>query len=1070
MDISKIQEGAEIKDGQLRIIEKLGEGYTGIVYRVFDKKKNREVALKFLKKTDKDYDILTRRFKDEYQNQLAGKKHANIAEVYEFDYLNDFFYFTSEYIKGHNIFVATVRPSYEDKVKFFIQLLEGLDFIHRNGILHLDIKAENVLCYLPPELVNKTELTDEEKEAAFSSSDRVVKVVDFGLAATVGSEIDISGTPHYVAPEVVLGWKDRIDARADLFSAAVLMYYCLTTTFPFIDRSSAPDIKTAAKIIANETEPYPLIKLINDIPEYLNTIVIRLLARNPEDRFYPNARAVINALLTHQPEAFANTSAHAYLRPAKDRHIGRKEIQARLNDAINYLSQKEAVQSYESIFHLYGGHGSGKTHLLNKLKEAAAMHPDKICTSQISFSADESILIQWVTSLERELSENNRSVLVLADDVHDPHYILDIINPVIARKQNPDLYHDVKPVMIVLTGESSETLKQLNVATSKHITELELKPFTKAEIEDYLQSTLAFKDKEIPTKYLDHLYKVTQGRPGELEAYLESKSNRGDFFKTDKLLFNIEGKIITRLTDESSVAIEADKRTMRVSALTIGRLKAQYAALTSSEREIVNLMAVWDHKRMARPIRREDIINFIYSASAGQMIANLAEKSVICHSRGSKRESRELAFTNPFMQAVIYDELPQEDREIIHDSIAGYLKNDAEALLLHRGYGSGHVTTAVNLIKLAQSRLRHHGDSYLAIDLLNEVLKCRDMNTLGRKLYVCLQCFLIDAYINSGRSDKAVEIFNSTMAIFNVPGMFFAGMRTWKTQLCIKIIPALIRKRPLDSAESAIAEAKKLLKHQNTPTGLIIRNYEGRLSYEQSQMEKAQEIFQETEKMAEKLPQFNQSRVQNNELGLVLLSRGDFESAVWALKRQLNAYQKEKNLAGELWTDIVIADTLCQLGDFKGAEEFANNALALAKHSYQSKWLLKTHQILTNIYYNSGKFDKALEESNKCFAFDLDNVTKSQLCVQMGYSNLELKDRDRATIYFEAALQFNVTGQYNVLANLGLADAYLYKKDIQRSKIYFKTASEAYAKLPDMAKEFCKVRMAWLKDQLAAQK
>src|SRR3989338_400341 len=103
-DISNLPKDTLVEGN--RIVKKIGTGYTGIVYRAFDDAKRRDVALKFLKKPEKEYDRIAQRFKDEYQRQLIGKVHPNIAEVYQFGSLEGQLFFTSEFADGYNIYIC----------------------------------------------------------------------------------------------------------------------------------------------------------------------------------------------------------------------------------------------------------------------------------------------------------------------------------------------------------------------------------------------------------------------------------------------------------------------------------------------------------------------------------------------------------------------------------------------------------------------------------------------------------------------------------------------------------------------------------------------------------------------------------------------------------------------------------------------------------------------------------------------------------------------------------------------------------------------------------------------------
>jgi serine/threonine-protein kinase len=1114
VDISNLAKGTEISDqhGAIRIIGKKGSGYTGVVYKATveikekDEIKSKIVAIKFLKKTEKDYDEVVKRFKGEYQKQFIGKRHPNIAEVFRFGYFEGFFYIVSEFIEGRNLFAAFGGLSLPEKIELFEQLFAGLDFIHRSGLLHLDIKAENIFV--------KTE-----------NSCRIVKIVDFGMAAALGDVVKIGGTPHYIAPEVVSKQYARIDARADLFSAAVLMYYCLTSVFPFVKRWGAKDLKTAAEIIANEKPPDPPTKFIEEIPEYLSAIIMRLLAKNPEDRFYPNARAVLNALLTHQPETFGSSINVSYLHPIGDKHIGRKNEQTLLNGA--YEKLLSGHQPEHAIFGICGEYGFGKSHLLQCLRRRAEIEQEKVYVNSILFPTDDAKAMQWVEDLRKEQAENRRSILLLLDDFHDcsSPVFFELINSVVSvideRKSRSQVYEGIQPVMLVVAAETWNP----SINFSKHATKLELRPFTKAELKEYLMSTPAFKDKDISDIYIDYLHSEINGNPNGLVEHLEGKDARGAMLKKGKdgsISFNLEGEVVSAMADEASIVADIEKGKPKGKA-TENRLKDRYDKLLPLEREIVNLVAIWNHKYVTRTIGADDIANFFYTPSAGQLLINLLNEGIFTYTTSIENNkqvgpasSRLVTFANACMQGVAYNRIPVEDRAIIHDSIAGYLKRDVEGILLHKGYGSDKRISTASLAKLSHWLAKRSGNLRLAIELLEDTIAL-NQPTVHPKLFCHINCLLIECYSGSGRYDKAVELFSKALGMLDVEhGTFFTGMRTWKIQLYLKAIPALIQQCNFTEAVRVIGEARKLLKRPDTISEIVINNYEGRKYYEMFHtsktfapelLEEAKRIFEEADHLEEQLPQANKSRIQNNELGNILLEMGNYKDGLPMLEKKLDKYELDGNLLGRAWANIALANAFRGLKEYKKAETHAINALILARSATQPKWLLLARQTLANIYHDSDRYTKALSESRRCIALEsLDDTsrwqtTRNQLWVQIGHSYKELYNKhlirkedsddnkiidedilntkepkesmlDKAIMYFESAIQAGVCGYYLVLAHIGLVEAYIAevypRKDAKKAKIHLTETEELFANLPADLQAICKTRIESLKRMIAS--
>ncbi|MBI4211343.1 MAG: serine/threonine protein kinase, partial [Deltaproteobacteria bacterium] len=309
---------ASLIDGY-EILSEIGRGGVGVVYKAKDAV-GAFVALKLLQDR-RGY--LTHRFKCEFQHLIDLDHHPRIARAYQFGIHHDSFYFTSEYIDGSDLCSYLRGRSLLEMIGLFLQVLDALDFIHRHGLVHLDIKSENIL-------VNK------KGEA---------KLLDFGIAMRPEDVDALIGSIPYLAPEVVFGWKEKLDARADLFSFGVLMYRCLTGFFPFA-RTAKKEKGALQKSMAHEVWRGPPSSINQTVPVWLDTIVERLLNTDPAERWYTSARAVMNALKTHEPEQFREErdDRNAYLIPKGKKHIGREEEQTKLFGLLDGLLQNSAKQ------------------------------------------------------------------------------------------------------------------------------------------------------------------------------------------------------------------------------------------------------------------------------------------------------------------------------------------------------------------------------------------------------------------------------------------------------------------------------------------------------------------------------------------------------------------------------------------------------------------------------------------------------------------------------------------------------------------------------------------------------
>jgi len=275
-----------IKAGRYEILGELGRGAMGIVYRATDPVIGRTVAVKTIRLSEEGTGLnrseLLSRFKTEAR--AAGLlAHPNIVVVYDAGEENGLFYITMELIEGKSL-QSLLDFGHGFPVSRILRILEqtcsALQFAHERNVIHRDIKPANLML----------------------TADDTVKITDFGTAkilqfGTAQQTTHVMGTPSYMSPEQVKG--RPVDGRSDIFSLGVMLYEMLTGEKPFPGQS----ITTVIYKIVNE-EPIPPRQLNPSIHPGLNDIVMRALAKEPDDRYQScrelqedlkNYRAVGNA-------------------------------------------------------------------------------------------------------------------------------------------------------------------------------------------------------------------------------------------------------------------------------------------------------------------------------------------------------------------------------------------------------------------------------------------------------------------------------------------------------------------------------------------------------------------------------------------------------------------------------------------------------------------------------------------------------------------------------------------------------------------------------------------------------
>ncbi len=406
-------------DNRYVILEELGRGGMGVVYRAHDRLTRQEVALKqvlsdaadleFNSKSDNiDHRLaLAQEFKT-----LAGLRHPYIVSVldYGFDEAHQP-YFTMRLLENPRPLVKAARDlTQEGVINLVLQLLQALDYLHRRGIIHRDLKPGNVQV----------------------ENNEVLRLLDFGLAMDSKQARAAAGTIPYMAPEVIQG--EQATPASDLFAVGVMLYEALTGIHPFKRKTVTGIINAilheypAMGRLANGVEEDNTLLLADDIatkpmpemPEDIDDlpamplvegglphIVMRMIAKRPAERF-ESAYAAMQALTATLDLAMPTESRESYLQAAT--FVGHEGELSRLQQALT-----DATGGKGSIWLIGGESGVGKSRLLNELRTYALVDGGIVTVGQgvegggLPFQLWRDVIPRLL--LEVELSDVEASVL-----------------------------------------------------------------------------------------------------------------------------------------------------------------------------------------------------------------------------------------------------------------------------------------------------------------------------------------------------------------------------------------------------------------------------------------------------------------------------------------------------------------------------------------------------------------------------------------------------------------------------------------------------------------------------------
>ena len=315
-------------DGRYEIREIIGVGGMAVVYKAYDNIDDRIVAIKILKDEYLSNEEFKRRFKNE-SKAIAVLSHPNIVRVYNVSFGDRLQYIVMEYVDGITLKEYIEQQgviNWKEAVHFTGQILAALQHAHDKGIVHQDIKPQNIMLL----------------------QDGTIKVTDFGIArfsrmdSNTTSENAI-GSVHYISPEQARG--EMTDDKADIYSVGVVMYEMLTGTLPF-----QSDNAVSVALMQLQQDPKKPRDIVPTLPLGLEQITIRAMQKNPNDRYRSSAVMLMdNNEFKRNPSIKFNYSYFVDQEPTKYVRGGASQIRNQLNTDENIEEDKKPINKTTAI-------------------------------------------------------------------------------------------------------------------------------------------------------------------------------------------------------------------------------------------------------------------------------------------------------------------------------------------------------------------------------------------------------------------------------------------------------------------------------------------------------------------------------------------------------------------------------------------------------------------------------------------------------------------------------------------------------------------------------------------------
>ncbi|MDO8527485.1 MAG: protein kinase [Deltaproteobacteria bacterium] len=954
-------------DDKYEAMQLLGKGGGG--YALLARKGRAAFVVKLLNiGLSKDPAKVIQKFKKEFLT-LKKINHPHIGKIFDygFDAKIHQHYFAGEYIEGEDIKKASAKLPPEKIENLFVQALQALHYLHtfsRAGLRHNDIKAANIL------VTKKNGQPD-------------LKLIDFGLATL--SPLDVKGgTASYMSPEQIaltfphLAGKEKFlkpDHRTDLYSLGVAFYLCFTGVNPFfVERDSEATFKRHFGPL-----PPPPSKLRKGLPKYLDTILLKLLNKNPEDR-YNSAAEVIQELKILSGKSYSVIPAiqRQYYLPEGE-WIGRPHPWNTLRAKWDQLFLSPEAEP--AIVWIVGGRGQGKTKLIDLFKNYVQAQEGKVAL--LRHETGEAVK-EWQEDIDRHTHDFHQPLLVAIDNFSEEHPAFEAVRTLWNKIRHAGRWNADNPIRWLFVFTRTPFESQTTDAESHLESEvLFLKNFDGRDLRELVKQMSPDKTLEPPNNFIEKLKNHTDGNPLFVTQVLKALGDKG-------LLLGEGGQwhpLLLKNTgiDFSKLPIPKDLKTA---------LNENLASLGKEEKQILMWLSC-----SASSLAFQELLQVDSKLSIDAMENLKLLQRVVTDDRGR------LLFKNPFFKRTVYAHLEKRKCGAAHDTLARFLKKS----------GRPNPEIAFHLARGSKPALREKANEELALFYTRtgrwqEALETRraQLESVARKstpkkLGVVLPILrLLNRLRLWDEAEKLSQTWikkcgtnkDARSTLLHEKGLAFLGNRQpTKAREC------------LEKAFAIVVGDKTRLKEQ-----LLIENTIARTWLEERKMDKAIALYQKTRTAAKKLKAKERLEVTNNDLGYAFLIRQDSISALQYLEEDLELYEKAGDKTRLLRCHYFLAGVLRRLKkDFDGAIKHYQKSLKLAEDLKDNDWMMRIYNGFAATYLDRAEEtggENAYKQALKYFEESL------ALCRFLQADSSQL-DAETAAIYLNIGMVHRELGNFS---------------------------------------------------------
>lgn len=982
----------DVVNSRHRIVSNLGHGGMGLVFRATDLQNNTDVALKYLN-VPPDKTTAIDRFKSEFA-KLAKFPHPNISLVYDFgkDEARNVYFFTTELIKGQTFLEATRGKSPFEIEALAVQTLRALAYLHNNRLVHFDIKPPNVL------------VTQD------ANGNAIVKVIDFGVA-DYGFQGRLVGTPSYMAPEMCR--RDIPDRRADLYSLGV-MWYQVLAGLPDSPFRGANRDDTFSR---HQSLTLPALHDLKDeIPEYMDRIIARLLAKSPEKRFACAEDAILEINLGKKEskdyyEIETHETRRSYI-PDNARFIGRQEALTAI---------RTALATHASPVWITGERGIGKTRLLGELQHLAQLNG----FATVGATANDTASWDAMRKAIERVKENPADPVVFWVDDYDDVPLkeeLHTLQDYISRMKN--IGSECR-AGLVLSGT------QADPAFSQGSPPIALHPFTESELADYVKSVTGFETP--PAGLVKELMRHTEGKPYFVTEVVRALID-------NNMLLDSAGRWKATTFEDLGV----DFSTIHVPGTLSGSIALEFNQLSTPEQQALSLLAVWNGPATLSQL--ETILGKHVDPTTSVRLLKMGWVDM-------DMTTNAMTIPNPQRRMAVENLVGASTREAWHLKIAELLEHDGaadpEQIQWHFAHSRHPKRATEGLWELAEHYVATQRP-LAAIDMLKKLIATPPLPSRNDA-----RILLARTFRNLRRFTDAVDVLESLerdlIKTGNNPEMH---ARVWE-DLAI----TAIKQGDFDKAEAACMHGLQI--QQRHPENPVLRirtdNYLGQVFLARGAVDRAIAIFKRTREEAARLHVADRLEITNNELCNALFQKCDYEGTIREGKQDLTFYEEAGKTRQHLRCNFFVANAYRGLKQNQTARDYYLMGIETAKTQHDPEFLFHHYHGLASLYSDLGQNEDALQQYER--AMDLaarlgDPIQLIATKTNVAALHVKLGKTDAAERDFSAILDYmrhhpsatDLAMKYACRAHLELGDMYVKQSRFEEARTHLDAAEDLVRK------------------------